>query len=129
MDLFTVDLTQGLEGPEAQHRDLPQNQKVLSLPALQTRWEAVWRLRTLNGWSSAPFSQGQVLIRQVVSRLSLRKSVLSSRAGIPPGCDGPMGEPQRLNALEIFPELRTSVSPTTALCSQVTALSSQMVAM
>ena len=40
-----------------------------------------------------------------------------------------MREPQRVNALEIFPEPRLAGSPPRVLCSQVGALSSQMVAM
>lgn len=40
-----------------------------------------------------------------------------------------MGEPQRVNALEIFPEPRLAGSPPRVFCSQVGVLSSQMVAM
>lgn len=40
-----------------------------------------------------------------------------------------MEEPQRVNALEIFPEPRLAGSPPRVFCSQVGVLSSQMVEM
>lgn len=48
----------------------------------------------------------------MVPRLGLRGSVLASQAGFPPDYSQPMGEPQKVNAHEVFSQNQASERPT-----------------